>query len=87
MKNVKSSRIKTCITLTNREFEKVVKQIWGDAYIPEYTGDRVQIVSIRRDVPKGEMMERLKEYFEVDIVTAVFFRSDTSRCVWIAYMR
>ena len=87
MKNVKPSRIQTCITLKNREFEKVVKQIWGEAYVPEYFGDRVQIVSIRRDVPKGEMMERLKEYFDVDIVTAVFFRSDTSRCVWIAYMR
>ena len=87
MKNVKPSRINTCITLKNREFEKVVKQIWGDAYVPEYCGDRVQIVSIWRDVPKREMLQRLKEYFEVDIVTAVFFRSDTSRCVWIVYMR
>ena len=87
MTNVKATQLATCITLTHAEFENVVTNIWGNTHQPDYCGDRVGITAYKRDVPKQEMLDKLKDYFVVNAVTSVFFLSDRPRCVWIEYTR
>lgn len=87
MRNAKPTQLTTCITLTNSEFEDVVKSIWGDKFTADYCGDRVGVSSLKRDIPQKEVLEKLRDYFDVCEVTSVFFNSREARCVWVVYTR
>ncbi len=86
MTNIIPSRTTTCITLTNREFEEAVTTIWGNEFSPDYCGDRVGITAPDRDIPKQEMLDKLRNYFDVQEVISAFFLSDRPRSVWIEYV-
>lgn len=87
MRNAKPTQLENCITLSNREFEDVVKTLWGEKFTADYCGDRVGVTSLKRDIPQKEVLEKLKIYFDVYEVSSLFFLSNQARCVWVVYKR
>ena len=87
MKNVRASQLKTCIILTNTEYDALLHELYPDSEIEtEYTLEGISIDIDGDCVDTDDLHKKLAEYFDVHEVTSTHMDDcEYSIGVWIVY--
>ena len=86
MKNVKPTQLKTAICLTSDEYENVLQEIFGQKIVVHADLDGIWYEASSDDCDvDNNLLEKLKEYFDVNDVTSVHADDCEYVGIWIIY--
>lgn len=87
MKNIREYQLKKCIFMSSDEYERIIKEIFGQNIDVEFTLDGMIIGELddENEIYWDEIASNLARYFDVKEVTSVHMDDIDAIGVWICY--